>query len=242
MSVTRADRLLSLLDVLRASEETTVAALAEELEVSRRTLLRDLAALRDRGVAIASEAGRGGGVRLERDGGATRVVFADEEIVALWLTAHLARVATGLPWSGATRGALAKLFAGLPRSRARELRALCNRVVVGRAATPPVRASASAPPAELLAIFERAFTARLGMTFDYTDRDGRLSSRRIEPHGLLVEPPVWYILARDCDKTAARSFRMDRIRRPRIAPSIRFTPDADVITAMTAHLREPHGA
>ena len=227
---------MSLLDVLRAREETTIDVLAAELRVSRRTILRDLASLRERGAAIASDVGRGGGVRLERDGGSARVTFADGEIVALWLSAHLAQRGTVLPWSGATRAALAKLFASISRVRQRELRALLDRVVVGNPATARVRESSSQPPPELLGLFERAFTSHKGLAFDYRDREGRSSTRRIEPHGLLVEPPVWYILARDRVNAAPRMFRMDRVSRPRLAPDVEFVPDSAVIDALVPHV------
>lgn len=233
----RAERLLSLMEVLRGKEETSVAVLADELRVSVRTVHRDLAALRERGTAISSDVGPGGGVRLERDGGASQVTFSDAEVVALSLVAHLSRVATGLPWGSAARTAVSKLFATMPRARARELRALTGRVVVGNAASPRIREEASTPPAELLGLFERAFTSRTCLTFDYRDREGKASERRIEPHGLLVEPPVWYILAVDLDKAAARTFRMDRIARPRLLDR-RFRPDAEVVRAMTSHIPE----
>ncbi|HEX7152981.1 MAG TPA: WYL domain-containing protein [Thermoanaerobaculia bacterium] len=234
----RAERVMSLLDLLRATEETNVAALAEQLGVSRRTVLRDLATLRERGVAISSDVGPGGGIRLERDRGAAQVTFADAEIVALTLVAHLARVASGLPWGGAARSGVAKLFAALPRQRARELRALTSRVVVGNAATPRVREGAQQPPAELLGLFERAFTSGTVLAFDYVDREGRASTRLVEPHGLLVEVPVWYILGIDCEKQGARMFRMDRITRPRLVTQQRFRPDLAVVRELTTHVKD----
>ncbi len=234
--MSRPERVLALLDLLREREETNVASLAAELNVSGRTVLRDLAILRDRGIAISSDVGPGGGIRLERDRGAAQVFFADEEIVALWLTANLVRMATNLPWSGAARAGLGKLFASLPRSRARELKALCRRVVVGKPASETVRAGSSVPPPELLTIFERAFTARVCMTFDYRDRHGETSARCIEPHGILVELPVWYILARDCEKDAPRMFRMDRITRPHTVPGKTFKPDEAIVHALTEHV------
>ena len=63
--MSRADRLMDLADLLRGRDETTVAGLAGELGVTPRTLYRDLAALRDRGLPITGEPGRGGGIRLE---------------------------------------------------------------------------------------------------------------------------------------------------------------------------------
>ncbi|HEX6178612.1 MAG TPA: WYL domain-containing protein, partial [Thermoanaerobaculia bacterium] len=91
-------------------------------------------------------------------------------------------------------------------------------------------------PPELLGLFERAFTSHKGLAFDYRDREGRSSTRRIEPHGLLVEPPVWYILARDRVNAAPRMFRMDRVSRPRLAPDVEFVPDSAVIDALVPHV------
>jgi predicted DNA-binding transcriptional regulator YafY len=215
--------------MLRSRETTTVSDLATELGVSRRTLLRDLAALRDRGMPIAGEAGPGGGVRFDGDRGRAVVHLSIPEIVALWLGARLSRGASDLPWGGAADSGMAKLLASLPTQKARALRALCRRVIVGQTASAHVRAGAAAAPRELLSLFEQAFSDGVGLGFVYIDREGRQSQRRVEPHGLLVEPPVWYVLARDVDKGEPRTFRMDRISRPRILGDIRFRPDPTVI-------------
>lgn len=227
----RAERLLELADLLRARAETTVAALARELGVSARTVLRDLAALRERGLPITGEAGPGGGVRLEGARGVTAVHLSLAEVIAIWLAARLSREASQLPWAEAARSGLAKLLASLPAKRARTLRALCRRVIVGPPASTDIRSSAGAPPPELLRFFEEAFSSGCGLGFHYTDREGRRSARRIEPHGLLVTPPVWYLLARDVEKGTPRTFRMDRIARPTLLRDIAFRPDPAIIQA-----------
>jgi predicted DNA-binding transcriptional regulator YafY len=227
----RAERLMALADLLRGRETTTVECLAGELRVSRRTLLRDLAALRDRGMPISGDAGPGGGVRLEGDRGLAAVHLSLAEIVAIWLGARLSRCASDLPWGEAASTGMAKLLASLPAAKARALRALCRRVVVGQPASARVRAGAGATPSELLRLFEEAFSAGLGLGFLYTDGEGRQSARRVEPHGLLAEPPVWYVLGRDVDKGEPRTFRMDRIARPRILTDVVFRPDVAVIQA-----------
>lgn len=222
---------MDLADLLRGRETTTVGELAEELRVSRRTLLRDLASLRERGMPISGDAGPGGGVRLDGDRGLTAVHLSLSEIVAVWLGARLARCASDLPWSEAANAAMRKLMASLPSDKSRAIKAVCRRVIVGRPASEHIRAAAGTPPPELLSLFEEAFSAGRGLGFLYTDRQGRLSSRRVEPHGLLVEPPVWYVLAWDIEKGEPRTFRMDRIARPRILPEVVFRPDVDVIQA-----------
>ena len=229
--MSRADRLMDLADRLRGATDTTVAALAAELEVSPRTVLRDLAALRDRGLPITGQAGPGGGIRLEGSRGLTAVHLSVAEVIAIWLAARLAREASHLPWSAAASSGLSKVLASLPEPRARQLRALCRRVFVGPPAGPDIRSTAGRPPAELLRLFEEAFSSGIGLGFDYTDRAEKRSVRRIEPHGLLVETPVWYLLARDVEKGAPRTFRMDRITRPRLLPDVTFRPDLRLIRA-----------
>jgi predicted DNA-binding transcriptional regulator YafY len=227
--MSRAERLLDLAGRLRAHDETTVATLSDELGVSRRTLLRDLGTLRERGMVITGETGPGGGVRLERDRGVTAVHLSLPEVVAMWLAARLSQETSDLPWGAAASSGLSKLLGSLPASKARELRALCRRVIVGKPASAAIRSGASTAPPELLGLFETAFSKGLGLGFLYTDREARTTSRRVEPHGLLVETPVWYVLARDVDKGEPRTFRMDRITRPKLLRDVSFRPDLTLI-------------
>jgi predicted DNA-binding transcriptional regulator YafY len=227
----RTDRVMDLAELLRGRGAVSVDALADELGVSRRTVLRDLATLRARGLPVSGEAGPGGGVRLEAERGVTAVHLSLAEVVSLWLAARLSRAGSDLPWGGAARSGLAKLLASLPAPRARELRALCRRVVIGPPASERVRGGAGRPPPELLALFEAAFLGGRGLAFRYLDQAGKATQRRVEPHGLLVQPPVWYLLARDADKGVPRTFRMDRIAGPRLLGDLTFQPDAAVIAA-----------
>jgi predicted DNA-binding transcriptional regulator YafY len=227
----RAERLLELSDALRGRDSTTVAELSRELGVSRRTVLRDLATLRERGTPISGESGPGGGVRLEGDRGIAAVHLSIAEIVALWLAARLSQGASTLPWSEAASSGLSKLLASLPSAKGRGLRALCRRVIIGPPASPTTQAGSGAPPAELLRLFEAAFSKGRGLGFHYVDREGKHSTRRVEPHGLLVQPPVWYVLARDVESGEGRTFRMDRIARPRLLSEVSFRPDLALIEA-----------
>lgn len=230
-------RLKALEEILRGSDSLTVNELCTQLNVSRRTLFRDLGYLRDQGLPVSSDVGRGGGIRFERAQAGYSVSFSSDEVVALWLSTHVAEAATSvLPWGPAAKSGLQRLFSSLPRERMRELRFLCKRVVVGYPASDRIRDESANPPTELLGAFEKAFTRRHGLGFNYVDRNGAKTARRIEPHGLLVELPVWYILAVDLDKKEPRMFRMDRISKPKVLDHIRFVPDADVIRSQTAHI------
>lgn len=232
----RTGRVLRFLELLRGTEATTVAEAARALGVSRRTILRDLVVLREAGHPIIGEAGPGGGIRLQRDRGVAAVHLREDEVAAVWLAATLSARVSRLPWSHAARGALDKLFASLPRERARSVRALVRRVHVGRLASARVLAELGPQPPELLSAFEEAFGRGICLAFDYRDRRGRETRRCVEPHGFLVEAPAWYVLARDTATGAARLFRMDRIRAPRPVPERAFSPD------FAAVLRDAFGA
>jgi len=88
---------MDLAELLRGREAVTVEALAAELGVSRRSVLRDLATLRARGLPITGDPGPGGGVRLEGERGVTAVHLGIGEVVSLWLAARLSRAASDLP-------------------------------------------------------------------------------------------------------------------------------------------------
>ena len=75
----------------------------------------------------------------------------------------------------------------------------------------------------MLDAFEAAFAARRSLAFGYVDRRGVVSQRHVEPHGLLIQPPVWYLLAHDLDREAPRMFRLDRVQRPALG-SCAFRP------------------
>jgi predicted DNA-binding transcriptional regulator YafY len=215
---------MDLLEFLRAREVTHVAEIAEALAVSTRTVLRDLATLRDRGHPIHAESGPGGGIRLERDRGVAAVHLSLDELASLWLSVQLAASVSAVPWSGAARSALDKALISLPSQRRSVLRRLLRRVVVGRPASSRVVAELGKPSAELLRCFELAFSRSVCLRFDYVDRHGHKSERVVEPHGLLVEVPAWYLLTRDTATGEARMFRMDRVRRSAVLERS-FEPD-----------------
>jgi predicted DNA-binding transcriptional regulator YafY len=231
LPVSRSERLEALIAALRASDGTSMSSLAEELAVSVRTIRRDIATLRTRGLDIEGERGRGGGVRFSRVAPLPPLRLDEREAIGLWLSVQIARRATGLPYSRASSGGLNKVLSALPAARRAQLRRLSERIVVGGPASPAKRASAGEISPSLLEVFERCFSEEVCLGFQYHDRKGHTTQRRVEPHGLYVESPVWYVLAIDIDKHAQRMFRMDRISNPR--PFNRpFVPSREVVEEM----------
>ena len=208
----REDRLLR---VLRHRARCTADGLADELGVSRRTIRRDLQRLRERGFDISSMTGPGGGLRLEPTSVMITSQLEGREVVALLLAVAIARASPGVPFLMAAEAAMEKIEAALPRSRAVELQRFMHRVLIDA----PLGTEAVAPGPivpGLVEEFERAFTANRMLDFSYTDRAGRQTTRSVEPHGLLVAWPNWYVIAWDPKPDDTRLFRADRIQDPRM--------------------------
>jgi predicted DNA-binding transcriptional regulator YafY len=193
----------------------TVPELARELGVSERTIFRDLNAIRARGFTVDGSAGRGGGIALDADSVLLSAQLGTSEVVALLLSAAVARATPWMPFASKADDAVAKLEGALPPARVRELRRVLARVLIGGPATDPILSSMGSVTPELLEVFERAFTLGLMMSFSYCDVNNRVSERTVEPQAMLVRAPLWYVVAWDSQKAALRLFRMDRIRSPR---------------------------
>lgn len=214
----RGERLDALIALIRASEGISMTELALELAVSVRTVRRDVSLLRERGMQIEGDRGRGGGIRFARFAPLPPLQLDAQQAVGLWLSVQLARRVSGLPFSRGSHAAMGKVLAALPPERRHQLRLMCRRIVVGTGASPAMRESFGTIAPTLLDAFERCFREGVCLRFEYTDREGAASYRRVEPHGIFVRPPFWYVLAVDIDKPEAdakRMFRMDRIANPR---------------------------
>ena len=235
-SFARRDTLLML---LRRRGDWTVADLAHELDVSRRTILRDVNHLRDRGFDISGMSGPGGGVHLE----ATSVMITShldtDEVVALILSVAVARAATWIPFADGAERALAKIEAALPRQRVGELQRFMQRVLIGDSTQDGGSTVAKIDP-RIVATFEKALTSSRLLAFTYVDREGRRTRRRVEPHGLLVRAPLWYVIAWDPRRDASRLFRADRIRRPSVTEQTFLPRPHELVTRVCPDARGAH--
>jgi len=196
----RADRLFQIVQYLRGGRLLTAAKLAGTLEVSERTIYRDIADLQASGVPIDGEAGVG---YVMRDGyDLPPLMFTRDEIVALVAGARLIRAWGGATMARAAEEALVKIEAVLPdRERAR-----ANQVEIHAMApemTPAVRARIDE--------IERAVEARRRLTLDYRDAEDRPTERAVRPLGLWFWGKVWTLVAWCELRDDFRMFRLDRI-------------------------------
>ena len=228
------DRRDQLLQLLRRRADWTAAGLARELGVSRRTVLRDLGGLREAGFDLATFSGPGGGVRLNPTSIMITSQLRASEVVALIVSVEIARAAKTVPFAAGAQQALAKIEQALPASRAGELRTLRERILVGE---PSKDARPAAIDPALVEAFENAFTSTRLLAFTYRDQQGRRSKRQVEPHGLLVRPPLWYVLAWDTGKNAPRLFRADRISAPAVSDHTFAARPAELVTGVCPDAR-----
>jgi len=184
----RANRLLSLLMLLQTRGKMTAERLAEELEVSVRTIYRDVYALRVAGFPVYSERGLGGGCYLHEDYRVRLTDLTQDELAALFTIA----VPTPLIDLGVgqeAKGALLKLAAALPAAR-RDI----EQHVRSRIHLDPESWNPSKDPAPNLALLRQGAWSDRWMGVTFRRVRGTLISREIAPYGLVAKATRWYVI------------------------------------------------
>ncbi len=207
---------------LRRNGTSTINALAEEVGISRRTVLRDISALRDEGYVIHSDVGRGGGLQLDPQSMQTTAKLSVPEVFALLISVAAMRAAGNLPFSELADAGLAKIEKSLPADKVRDLRAFLDCLHIGQLSPFQDLSDMGKMDRDLLSAFETAFLQREFIRFDYRDAQGRPTQREVEPQAMLILPPLWYLVGWDPQREDFRHFRMDRISHPEAVAGKRF--------------------
>ena len=222
-------RVLRLLTILQARRSWSGADLAEELDVTERTLRRDIDRLRDLGYTVQSTSGTAGGYSLGQGAFLLPLMLDDDEGVAVAVALHVAAGSSVAGIEGASQRATAKLERVLPerlRRRTRSLRASL------------LRLAEAGPTVELgaVAALAAACAGHRGVSFTYRDHGGAAATRAVEPHRIVHMDRRWYLVAWDLARRDWRTFRVDRIALP-IEDTSPFTPReapaADLATYVT---------
>ena len=197
----RADRLFQILQYLRGGRLTTAAVLAEKLEVTPRTIYRDIAHLIGSGVPIEGEAGVG---YLMRDGyDLPPLMFTHDEIVALVSGARILQTWGGTKMAAAAEEALVKIDTVLPE----EARVRSGQVNVHSVAAPWVAGEWR----DFLDRFEAASEDRIRLKMAYEDEAGTPTTRVVRPLGVWFWGKVWTAICWCELRQAFRMFRLDRV-------------------------------
>lgn len=223
-------RILRLLSLLEARSVWTGPDLAERLDVTARTVRRDIDRLRDLGYPVHAAHGPGGGYRLGRGRRLPPLVLDDDEAVAAAIALRIAAASDEAVGESALR-ALTKLDQVLPVRLAAEVRAL-------DLATATLPQPGTAMENGTLLTAARAIRDGVRLRFDYEARDAQRSVRDCEPYRLVTTGRRWYLFAWDLGRSDWRTFRVDRMAAARASTltfAARPTPDpvAQVRQAMS---------
>jgi predicted DNA-binding transcriptional regulator YafY len=213
-------RILALLALLESRRYWSGTELAERLEVSPRTLRRDVERLRELGYPVEAARGIGGGYQLGTGMALPPLVLDDDEAVALVVGLHTAADSPVAGVAESSVRALAKTLSLMPPH-------LRHRADALRLATVPGtwQGGGGVIAPHVLDVAARACRDEVRLSFSYTARDGVATDRYVEPYRLVVLSRRWYLLAFDIDRDDWRTFRLDRIGDARATVG-RFEPRA----------------
>jgi predicted DNA-binding transcriptional regulator YafY len=198
----KSDRLLSALMLLQAKGRVTERELAERLEVSQRTVHRDMEALSAARVPISAVRGAQGGWELEK-GWRTQVPGLDEAELRALLMAQPRAI--GHPrLIAAAESALNKLMAALPGPMRAQAAAMRERLHVD-----PTGWRGTGEDLSMLATVQEAVAAERKLSFDYTRADGQKGPRTVDPLGVVAKGLSWYLVARGT--SGIRTYRVSRM-------------------------------
>jgi len=211
----RADRLFRIVQMLRSGRLKTARALAERLQVSERTIYRDVRDLQLNGQPIEGEAGVGYTLRREFD--LPPLMFTPEELTALVLGARLVQAWGGAESVVAASSALARIEAVLPAELAARLDAIAM-YAPGFQMSPALR--------RLHDQIHAACLSRTVLRFSYTrlgEEASRAEARSVRPLALVFWSGVWTLVAWCEMRNDFRNFRVDRIEKLVVVDRV-FTP------------------
>ncbi len=210
-------RALQLLSLLQTHQFWPGADLAERMDVSARTLRRDVDRLRELGYPVDATPGAAGGYRLGAGAHMPPLLLDDDEAVAIAVGLRAAAGASIDGIEDTSLRALAKLEQVLPDRLRRRVSAVHANVV-------PLRWAGKGPTVDpsALAVFAQACRDAEQVRFEYQRRDGDESRRLVEPHQLVSAGRRWYLVAWDVRRADWRTFRVDRMAVPRLA-GVRFS-------------------
>lgn len=211
-------RVLELLTLLQSRRHWSGQELARRLEVSPRTLRRDVESLQDLGYPITTTRGTGGGYQLAPGGSLPPLVLNEDEAAAVVIALKDAATGSHPTEASAAVTALAKIVQVLPAKIRRRIDSL-QRV----ATLPGPYGSPATVDTNVLTAFALAARDRETLTFDYTAAKGASTSRRVQPHHVVSLDQRLYLIAHDIDRADWRTFRIDRASNPQRTRQT-FTP------------------
>jgi len=222
----RADRLLSILLLLQVHHRMTTRELAKRLEVSERTIHRDMEALGSAGVPVTAERGIGGGWSLLEEYQTKLTGLTEAEIQALFLTTPT-RLLADLGLHQASEAALIKLLAAIPSLSRRDAEYVRQRIHVDTAGWHHSEEAVTALPTLQEAIWQER-----KLLFTYQRGDDTTVERLVDPLGLVAKGSAWYLIAAVEDEI--RTYRVSRVQSAKVTDQLCVRPQGFDLAAYWA--------
>jgi predicted DNA-binding transcriptional regulator YafY len=225
----RADRLIAITLLLHNQKKMTAQALAARLEVSPRTILRDVEALSRAGIPIYTSGGRAGGIALDENYRVTLTGLKEAEIHTFVLSSN-ARLFRDIGLGDAAENALLKVAAAAPAQYQPSIEFMRQRIYID-----PVWWWHDSEPQPFLGEIQQAVYASRHIRAVYEHRQGDIAEQLLEPYSLVAKSSTWYLIAaRDGEM---RTYRISRFHDITLLDThFRRSDDFDLATYWHQHL------
>jgi len=227
----RADRLLALVMHLQTRGKTTSQALAWELGVSRRTILRDIEALSVAGIPVYTEGGHGGGVALDENYRVTLTGLKESEIRSLFISNNN-QLLKDVGLGAAAESSLLKLSAALPIAHQPSVEFIRQRIHID-----PLWWWHDSEPLPFWDDLQKAVYESICIRAVYENYEQSIGERILEPYSLVAKSSFWYLIAKR--EGEFRTYRVSRFHEiTLLSEHFERESDFDLVSYWQAHLQE----
>ena len=208
----RIERLEQLTSRLRVDQPIILRDVASEFGVSMSTINRDVRLLKERGIPVETDRGRGGGIRINGIWGVGRIALTFQEAVDLLVSmATIEKMELPMMFGNA-RHIRTKLIASFSKHDQARIKKLASRIKVGPTSSATVISSFKPEPSRVTNAIQESFLLMRRARITYRKGDGSAITREIDPHYMVLNHPVWYLLCWDHFREDVRTFRCDRLK------------------------------
>jgi predicted DNA-binding transcriptional regulator YafY len=226
----RADRLLAMVMLLQSNGKMTAKALAETLEVSRRTILRDIDALSIAGIPLYTDSGHGGGIALDENYRLSLTGLKETEVRSLFIASN-AELLHDIGLGDAAESTLLKLFAALPAPHQPSVNQIRQRILID-----PVWWWHELQPLPFWDELQQAVYEDRCIQVRYENYNGEVVERLLEPYSLVAKASLWYLVAKRGSEI--HTYRVSRFHEVTLLDShFQRAPDFDLPTYWQSHIQ-----
>lgn len=200
-----------IIDCLRSESFWTSKGLCDSLNISYSTLMRDLAELKESGIPIESEKGRGGGISLIGRWGLGKLQLDNSEVITLLVSLAITESINSPILVDNIQSIKKRISSAFPIEQQQKISQIRKRIFIGNTASEEVIQSYSKPRKAVLKDLTDSFFNQTKIKIKYKSTKNEITERLIEPQLLCLVFPVWYFLCWDELRQAERLFRIDRI-------------------------------